>query len=275
MLAGCAMHVPSSTAESPRTGGVKSSVADSSPIVSTVSTSPYQPGELRYDLQILSIVQAAGADSTHRADSSRIAGILIASFAASSRQNAVTARVQTDSLSLTVPGGTSTPFATADPFTFIIDTQTGQVAPNTDRALQNCSQISTDNIPLDGREVIPSIRLPRVNTWADTLRTATCRGGALLIVKRTALYTQTQVSDSTVQLLRSTQFQITGSGYQWGQKIEVSGEGTSTDTLGMGGFPLRLREVRGNSRANFLFQAPSRTQEFTQTAITHVELRRH
>jgi len=275
VLAGCAVHAPSSTAESPRSGAVKPPVVDSSSTTSSLSASPYQPGDLRYDLQIFSIVQVLGGDSTRRADSSRITGILAASFSPASRKNAVTARVQPDSLSLTVSGGTSMPLSMVGPFIFTIDTQTGQVVPNADRIAQDCSQVSGDNLPLDGREVVPGIHLPRIDTWNDTLQTVTCRAGALLTVKRIASYIRIQAADSIVQLLRSTQFQITGRGYQWGQKIEVSGEGTSIDTLGMGGFPLRLQEVHGSSRASFVFRAPLRTQEFSQTAITRLKLRDH
>ena len=274
ILAACAVHAPSSTVEPPRSGSVKPSVVYSPSTAPNLSASPYEPGELKYDVQVSSVVQVVGGDSTHRVDSSRIAGVLTTSFTIGPKRTAVTARVQPDLFSLTVGTGTSTPLVTSGPFIFTIDTQTGQVAPNATRPLQDCSQASADNFSLDGREVIPSIRLPRVDTWKDTLQTVTCRGGALLAVTRIASYTRGQAPDSTVQLLRSTDFRITGSGYQWGQRIEVSGEGTSIDTLGMGGSPLRLREIRGKSQASFVFRAPLQTQEFTQTTTTHLALRR-
>jgi len=250
-------------------------MVDSSSTTPNVSRSLYQPGELQYGLQILSIVQAIGGDSTSRTDSSRITGILTASFSAGSRRNVVTAHVQPDSLLLTVGSGTSTPLAITGPFTFAIDTQTGQVVPNANQTSHDCSKLGIDDPPLDGREVLPSIRLPKADTWNDTLQVISCRGGALLTVKRIASYTWMQLPDSAIRLLRLTEFQITGTGYQWGQKIDVSGEGRSIDTLGIAGFPARLQEVRGNSQVNLIFRAPLRTQEFAQTATIRLALRHH
>jgi len=269
IVAGCVAHKPPSTIEPP--GVVKSVAADSAPITPSISSTLYQPGELHYDLQIFSVVQAFGGDSTHRADSSRIGGIITTSFTTGPERNVVTARVQSDSLSLTAGSGTSVPLPNTGQFVFAIDTRTGHIMPNSQEMLQDCSQAGPESSPLYGREVIPAIR-SKVDVWNDTLQSSACRGGVVLSVRRIVSYKQS--ADSTLRLFRSTQFHITGSGHQWGQKIEVSGEGTSRDTLRMGGSPLRIQGVVGSSQATFVFRSPLRTQEFTQTTTTRIALRR-
>jgi len=271
ILAGCAMRKPSPPAEPPRS--VKAAAVDSPSTVLGAGASPYQPGEVRYDVQVLSIVQALGGDSTHHADSSRVSGSLAATFIDGPGRNAATAYVQADSLSLTAGSGTSVPIPTSGRFIFTIDMRTGQVRSSGRDTAQDCPQASPESPPFYGREVIPAI-LPEVDTWNDTLQTSACRGGALLSIRRIASYKRAQSANPAPQLLRSTQFRITGSGYQWGQKIEVSGEGTATDTLQLGGVPLRLQDVHGSSQATLIFRAPLRIQEFTQATTTRITLRR-
>jgi hypothetical protein len=272
-FAGCVAHTSPTPAKSSGPVAADPALADSSSTTSKASAVLYQPGQLQYDLSTFSVVQALAGDSTHHADSSRIAGILTTRLTAGPAHNVVTALVQPDSVSLTIGSGTSVPIPLSAPFAFTIDTRTGRVVPNKQETAQDCHQGRSESLPLYGGEVLPAIHVPAVDTWTDTVRTFSCRGGALLAITRIASYRRLQSTDSTPELVRSTQFQVTGSGYQWDQKIEVSGEGTSIDTLHFGGSPLRLQKVVGSSQAILLFRTQSRAQEFAQTATTHITLR--
>jgi hypothetical protein len=273
IFAGCVAHTLPSAAKSSRPVTADPTLVDSSSTTSKASAILYQPGQLQYDLSTFSVVQALASDSTHHADSSRIVGILTTRLTVGPTHNVVTAVVQPDSVSLTIGSGTSVPIPSSAPFVFTIDTRTGRVVPNKQETARDCRQNRAESSPLYGGEVLPAIYVPAVDTWTDTVQTFSCRGGALLEITRIASYKRLQSTDSTPDLIRSTQFQITGSGYQWDQKIEVSGEGTSIDTLHLGGSPLRLQKVVGNSRAILLFRTQSRAQEFSQTATTHITLR--
>ena len=240
-----------------------------------LDASTYMPGQLHYDLQIFSTVHTTTPDSTHRTDSTRLTGVITAILVGGLTRKTVSARVQSDSVSVATGGGTSVSLPLSEPVTFSIDTETGRVEPVDKEVRRDCTIPGAENSPISGREVLPTIHTKASQTWADTVYTSMCRGGAFLIITRIATFTQLQSSDSILRLLRLTQVQITGNGYQWEQKINVSGEGTATDTLLVSGSPLRLQEVSGNSQTKFTFKTPLRAQEFIQTSTTHIALRSH
>jgi hypothetical protein len=233
------------------------------------SASIYQPGQLRYALQISSVIQASAGDSSHRIDSTRVAANVLASFAAGVSEEEITASVQPESLSTTTGAGTSVPMLPGVPLVFRINIRSGHVVPN--NAPRDCDQDSVQSA-LQGTEVLASIPLLARDAWTDTSTTATCRGGVLLILTRVASYTQLQSPDRGRQLLRSTRVSISGTGYQWGQKVDVSGDGNSVDTLRLGGLPPRLQQLTGSSRLRLQFRAPLKTEEFIQTAATRLSL---
>jgi len=239
-----------------------------------VYATPYAPGHLQYDLQIFSETRAFAGDSVHRSDSTRVIGLITTTFATGSHRNTAIVRVEFDSVSVIRGSGTSVPLRANGSLTFTINTQIGEVEPTNQVRLDSCSKEDLESSPIDGREVLPTIHtLATPNTWTDTLSTSTCRGGALLRITRIASYTRVESPDSTLHIARITQFQITGNGQQWNQRIEVSGDGTSTDTLHLGGFPLRLLDVAGSSQTRLIFKTELRLQQFIQTSRTHIVMR--
>ena len=274
ILASCTATTTPRVTRRPEPVPGKSAQIDSSLPVN-VDASAYTPGRLQYELQSSSAVHVTAGDSTRRADSTRLTGIITATLVASPAQNTVTARVESDSISVATGGSTSIPIPSGEPLIFSINTQNGQVTPVNQQVRRDCTIGDADSPPIYGREVLPSIHARTVQTWVDTLYTSTCRGGALLNITRIAAFTRLPPSDSVVRLLRLTKFQITGNGRQWDQKIEVSGEGTAADTLRMSGSPLRLQEVSGSSEMKLSFRTQLRAQEFIQTSTTRLTLRRH
>jgi len=272
VLAGCTSAPPPLITERPEPRVRKPAAGDSASIV-TVNASAFMPGQLRYDFQTFSVTRALAGDSTHRVDSTHVTGNFTTTFVAGPSRNTVLARVEPDSISITIGSGTSTPIPSSEALFFTIDTQTGQVTSNYKEVARDCTKGRMDSSPIYGREVLPTLQIPAVQTWTDTVHNLTCRGGALLTITRVASYTRLQSPDSTSQLMRLTQFHITGNGRQWDQKVDVFGDGTSIDTLRLTGSPPRLRDVTGTSQTKLLFRTELRVQEFIQTSTTHIALR--
>ena len=272
-LAGCTTTRPSPAPEQPERPVRKSTAGDSSTSMRVATTSPFSSGRVDYNFRIFSTTHALVSDSTRRIDSSLVVGILTATLSVSPSRNTVLARVESDSVAITRGSGTSVPILPSEVFLFTIDTRTGQVIQTNRQTTPDCTNSVSDSSPIYGREVLPSISTPITQAWADTVHTLMCRGGALLTVTRIASYTHLQSPDSAKQLLRSTQFYIAGNGRQWNQKIEVSGEGMSLDTLRLSGLPIRLTQITGRSQVRFVFRTQLRVQEFLQTSTTHIALR--
>ena len=271
-ILGCASSSPSrpgaGVSRSPASEIAPRDSANSRPLPYLI----YQPGQLRYRLQISSTVQLALGDSTHRVDSTRIAGSFGVRFTTTSPHEEIRAEVQPDSLSFSVNGGTSVPLLSSSVVVFRIDRRAGRITPNDASENTVCGLAGSSKSPFSGREVLPSMQPRDVNTWVDTSTTRTCRDSVLLLVTRIASYVRLQSSDSVQQFLRSTRVMVSGTGYQWGQKVDVTGDGTAVDTLQINGFPLRLRELVGNSLLQFQFRTSLKAQEFVQTTRTHVLL---
>jgi hypothetical protein len=274
MLGGCASQPSPPSSEVTRRPVPDATSSDSTKGSASPSFGIYQPGQLRYSFQISSVVQASGGDSTHRVDSTRVAGIVVASFTAGSRQEEIIARIQPDTLSITTGAGTSVPMPSSPPFVFRIDARTGRVIPNDARAPNDCARDSVQ-IPIQGAEALPSVPSSAREAWTDTSSAIMCRGGVRLVLSRVASYTRLQSPDSARQFLRSTHVTVSGTGDQWGQKVDVSGDGSSIDTLRLGGFPPRLQQVTGNSELRLQFRAPLKSQEFIQSAATRLQLLQH
>jgi hypothetical protein len=270
ILAGCTTATSPHVTQRPETRVEKPPV-DSSTAVDVDATT-YAPGRLQYYLRTSSVVDVTTGDSIHRADSTLLTGILTVTLVAGPVRNTVIAHVQPDSVSVATGSGTSIPILPRELLAFSIDIQTGRVAPINREVRRDCPADGSDSSPIYGHEVLPSIHTRGVQTWTDTVYTSTCRGGALLTIARIASYTRLQSVDSVLRFLRLTHFQITGTGRQWDQRIEVSGEGTSTDTLHVSGSPLRLQAVFGGSQTKLSFRTQLRAQEFIQTSTTRITL---
>ena len=232
----------------------------------------YQPGQLRYRLQVSSAVQLIVGDSTHRVDSTRVIGNLDVRLTKIPGREQITAEIRPDSMLLTSGTGTSVPMMPRPLLVFHIDLQSGRITPNEPTGNTPCGRDSSLESPFSGREVLPSTQPRTSSNWVDTSTTTTCRDSVLLTVRRVASYVRLQSPDSMQQVIRSTQFTISGTGYQWGQKVDVNGEGIATDTLHFNGSPFRLQELGGTSRLRVRFRAPLKAQEFIQSTTTHVLL---
>jgi hypothetical protein len=272
IIAGCAPTARPPMMQKPETKLQKPSTTDSSSGRDVYAT-PYAPGRLQYDLQIFSVAQLLAGDSVHRSDSTYVVGVVTTTLAAGPQRNTIIARVESDSISVRRGSSTSVPVRSSEPPVFTIDTQTGEVEPTNESTLADCVNGDFESSPIDGREVLPTVHISAANTWTDTLSTSTCRGGTLLRITRVASYTRLQLPDSTLHIARVTHFQIAGNGQQWNQRIEVSGDGTSTDTLYLGGVPPRLRAVTGSSQTKLVFKTELRVQEFIQASTTHILMR--
>ena len=272
-LVGCASSAPAS----PRKG----TVTPAPEAVASDSAKPrfsprfiYQPGQLRYRLQISSVVQLTAGDSVQRTDSTRMTGNLSVVFSSVTGRDQIAAQVQPDSISLTAGSGTSVSIAPGTPITFQIDQPTGRVT--VDKATQNstCDQDAVQHSPFSGSEVLPNIQPQFAASWVDTSTTTTCRGGVLLTLIRVATYAPLDTTDNTYRILRSTQLTVNGVGHQWNQQVNVRGQGAATDTLYLGGSQLRLQQITGGSYLRLQFHAPLKTQDFSQNTTTHVVLQR-
>jgi hypothetical protein len=233
----------------------------------------YQPGQLRYRLQVSSTVQLMAGDSVQRSDSTRVTGNFNVVLSSVPGRDRIAAQIQPDSISLTAGSGTSVSTAPAAPITFQINQPTGRAT--VDKATQNstCDQ-DAQHSPFSGSEVLPNIQPQFVTSWVDTSTTTTCRGGVLLTLRRVATYTPLDTADNTYRILRSTQLTVNGVGHQWNQQVNVRGEGAATDTLYLSGSPLRLQQMTGGSYLRLQFQAPLKTQDFSQNTTTNVLLQR-
>lgn len=232
----------------------------------------YQPGQLRYRLQISSAIQLTTPDSIRRVDSTHVTGIVGVRFStAPGRDDHVVAEVQPDSMMLFAGTGTSVPMIAGPPSTFEIDPRSGRATSS--KPPQNiCGADSSEQSLFSGREVLPRIQLDPVNNWVDTSATTMCRGAVLLTLMRVASYVRLESPDSSYLLFRLTRLSISGTGYQWGQRVDVAGEGIATDTLKVGGSPIRLQQLTGSSRLQLQFRAPVKVQDFVQTTMTRLFL---
>lgn len=273
VIGGCTPNAQLPGTKKPEPKLQKTTAVDSSS-ERDVYVTPYAPGHLQYDLQIFSVAELLAGDSVHRSDSTHVTGIVTTSLATGPRRNTMIVRVESDSISVTRGSGTSVRLRSNQPFVLTIDAQTGKVETTDQLNRDECVKGDFESSPIDGREVLPTIHTsPIPNTWTDTSSTSTCRGGALLEITRAASYTRLQSPDSTLQIARFTQFQIIGSGQQWNQRTAVAGDGTSTDTLYLGGVPLRLQKIAGSSQTKLIFKTELRVQEFIQTSTTRIALR--
>jgi hypothetical protein len=135
---------------------------------------------------------------------------------------------------------------------------------------QLCHQESSNQL-FRGDEVTPAIgsRTLQSQNWIDTSLFSGCRGGIPLRITRIAEYRATSptaqnLDTGTIQIIRTSDVLITGSGSQWQQPVQVSGHGSSVDTLKLRQLPLRLFSITGNSHLEIDFRSLFRTQHFIQ-----------
>jgi hypothetical protein len=228
----------------------------------------FSPGEEHYDAHISSSVRLVG-DSTSRVESTDVTGRIAVTFAINQVADHITATVQIDSVlvrshntitAVSLPNRTSL---------FNIDRRTGQIKRNATDPQPSCVE-GTITAPFEGTEILPTTQ-SRVtsSSWVDTSYTQICRSALLLTLTRITTYARTPISRDVGHMIRSSRVIVGGSGFQWSQKVDTSGEGEATDTLFFSPSG-RLERVSGTSNLRLVFRSPFRTQEFLQTATTNI-----
>ena len=254
--------IPAPSAES------VSAPKDTTTTVSRVLAAVFGPGEVRYDIVVNSRVQLVG-DSISRTDSSFLKAKITSTFATAQNANQVRAIVRIDSAFVRSSNSIVAVPLPSRNTVFTIESSTGHVRLAMPEPQLSCTEGAV-TLPLSGIEVLPTIQSKLPTTWTDTSHTQTCRGAVLLMVTRIATYiTNNTPGELAIQVVRTARVTVSGSGYQWSQKVNASGNGIATDTLVFSQSG-RLERVSGMSSLTLTFRSPFRTQEFSQTATTSI-----
>ena len=250
---------------------------DSTGRLTSHSLDIYQPGMAQYDYRSVSTIQLLANDSTARTDSTQVTAVLTATFSTVSGRQIIEATLKADSI-LVVTQPLSTPLSSFQT-QFIplqLDPATGRfLSPRP--VVTECNQATLDFI-FHGDEVIPAIRNTNKSAppWTDTTASQICRGGMRIQSTRVSRYSIDQSFPSvtsTTQLVRITDIRMSGTGVQWQQAVQVSGEGTSIDTLVITGTPPRVQQLSGTSQLLLEFRSAMMTQRFLQTSTASITKR--
>ena len=270
-LAACTPASTSSPAPSP-TAQPAHQPTDSSAGKPQFVSALFAPGELQYDLQFHSNIQLTG-DSLLRRDSTQISSRIAVTFNTLYNRDQVAAIVRIDSTILRSSNSITPVSLPSSVFSFTVDRGTGRVVPDEPQSSPSCSE-GVIAMPFYGTEVVPTVHPRMPERWSDTTRLQTCRGAILLTLTRIATYsTAGKSSMDPTQLLRTSQVVVSGSGYQWSQKVDISGDGIGTDTLSFNAAG-RLERISGTSSLTLMFRSPFRTQQFTQMVTSTVSSRK-
>lgn len=266
VAANCNQHyalkpVPPENRNAPAANSI-STDSSTAPMLTT-----YAPGVLQYQIQqVATVEESSPTDSTRRVDSTRISGVL--SLTLSHEHDTVKVNLQLDSGSVTVAGETSIALPQRSILTARITKPTNnvkQLNKNPDACFQNQADIGVSGI-----ELIPTLQPISVETWVDTVETHLCRGGVLLNVTRIQHYKHDL--SQPLSVVRNTSVAITGTGYQWGQRAGVTGEGIAVDTLTFIQPTRRIQGVSGTSQLMLTFTSLVRRQQFKQVVSTQFSL---
>jgi hypothetical protein len=237
----------------------------------------YQPGDVRYTLQLNSVVQTTMGDSVPRVDSSRLTAILSAKYSLVPQSRFVRGVMTTDSVTLWTLTNANAPAVVLpnQSYSMDIDPLAGKIAVG--HTTQACTQEKDDG-PFHGDEITPSIPTTGAQLWADSSTYSVCRGGVLFRFARVASYRRDtasapQSSDSLARVFRAVDLVVVGTGSQWQQPIEATGHGTSVDTLMIHTKRLQLESVSGTGRLELSFKSALRLQHFVQTTTTRITTR--
>jgi len=259
----------------------------STPVVTTASTKPvlktqdvverkqrsplqiYEPGQLNYDVLVRSALQPTTGDSVHQPDSTQMSSVIRIHFLPAGADSQVLARAEIDSTILRTTNNSSIQLPTGT-FTFRINTKAKHVSAS---QKIDCSDTTTTipQLPIQGLEVLPVMGAIDTDHWVDTSVVQICRGTITVSLARTAIYTVTTQNLTTSQVVRTTDMTMRGSGYQWNQKVTLTGHGTAVDTLSIA--ESRLQHISGNAHLEINFDSPLRHQQYTQLTSNQITLR--
>jgi len=234
----------------------------------------YQPGDVRYMLQLKSVVQTMMGDSIPRVDSSRLIAILSAKYSLVPQSRFVQALVTTDSVTLWSFANAGIPAVILpnQSYSMNIDPLIGKITIGHD--VRACTQENDDG-PLHGDEITPSIPSGGAQFWVDSSTYSVCRGGVLFRFARVASYRRDTASappagDSLARVFRTVDLLVAGTGSQWQQAVEVTGHGISVDTLMIHTKRLQLHSTSGAGRLELSFKSALRLQHFVQITTTRI-----
>jgi hypothetical protein len=234
----------------------------------------YQPGDVRYTLQLKSVVQTTMGDSIPRVDSSRLTAILSAKYSLAPQSHFVHGVVTTDSVTLSTFANAGAPTVVLPNRSYSVDIDPLAGKITVGHTTQPCTQESDDG-PFHGDEITPLIPSTGARLWADSSTYSACRGGVLFRFARVASYRRDTVSaplvsDSLARVVRAVDLVVVGTGSQWQQAVEATGHGTSVDTLMIHTRRLQLQSVSGTGRLELSFKSALRLQHFVQTTTTRI-----
>jgi hypothetical protein len=222
----------------------------------------YSTGQVKYQLELHSVVQTVPPDESHGPDTTQVRAFATLDFSSrDSLQADVTVLI--DSARFATAGSASQPLPTSKVH-LVLNQHTGQTVPSVE-PLSTC-EVQKLDVPFSGFEILPHISLPLKTNWADTVDLQICRAGINVRVRRFSTYTTTR-RDPNQEIVRVGHAVISGTGKQWDQPVTVTGDGTSTDTISLGTtVPLRIDTIRGTANLEIVFASPLRTQHFQQTS---------
>jgi hypothetical protein len=277
---GCASTPPGPGAAAPSRPSVSvvSSSVDSSATPPMSALSVYQPGNLRYDYRLHTVVQATAGDTTPRTDSSQVTAVFTETFLAPIRGE-IEARVHVDSVVIVSLNSTLPAQALPEHvFTLRINATTGQQTfiaklPSVRQRGDSCSDKEFTS-PFQGSELLPTIR-PGIHSWADSSVSSQCFGGVSLEFRRKVSYQELGPISMPLGIVRVTEAVVSGHGSQWGQPVEIAGNGTSIDTLSLAppSVPARIQRLTRTTRLVLSFQSTYRSQQFLQLTTATAILR--
>ena len=269
MLTACVSHQTSPPRETAPTQTPAAVTPDTAR--STISLLQiYEPGILRYQVELRSVVEPIVGDSIHHADSTRTRATIVVQLNQSSDKNTITAGIQIDSISSQSSSNVAIP-RVSQLMSFRINSKTGQVAKEKESALHSeCADTASSTTLFSGTEVLPVIGPLRTTVWTDSSQTQNCRGHVRVSLSRIANYTTLKQDSLDTQILRVTHVGLTGTGSQWNQSVEVTGQGIATDTLVL--VRSRLIRISGNSQLKIDFHSSLRNQQYMQSITTKIEL---
>jgi hypothetical protein len=274
LLSACVTQNPRATPPTVSPSPSAPTSADSTRTSAKSELGIYQPGNVRYALQLKSVVQTAIEDSVPRVDSSRLTAILSAKYSPVPQSRLVHALMVSDSVTLSALATTITPPVVLpnQSYSMDIDPSSGKITVS--RAVQACSQESVEG-PFHGDEITPAVPSNGARFWADTAIYSGCRGGVLLRFARVSTYQRDTVATSAAgepftRVYRTVDVTVTGTGSQWQQAVEATGHGTAADTLVIRTAPAQLQSISGSGRLELFFKSALRSQHFVQTTTSQV-----
>lgn len=228
------------------------------------------------------MIESLAGDSVPRVDSVQTTAIILLRYQPVLGAGAITGSIASDSIQVTFPGRQLTSQPTQswpnDERALSIDQRTGHVTVEHQRTT-TCTQ-ETREFSRVGEELVLAVpnTVPNVDSWVDTVSRELCRGGVMLQVRQTNQYqllklVDTQPTATIYKIVRSTRSQLAGSGLQWQQPVEATGQATGIDTLTIDPATLRVTRITANSKLEIGFRSRFRDQRFLQTTRTEIDRR--